>query len=132
MIGRRLFANCAICAIVAAPGVANAQTPGLTRKVLSSTDMPGGKLVCVEAIAEIDPGFMVARHTHPGIESSYILEGEVTLMVAGQPDRAIKAGDHFQVPAEVPHAAKNGAKKTKILAVYTVEKDKPLASPAPA
>lgn len=138
MLGRRMFANCAVCAIVAGSvagtGSAFAQgTPGgITRKVLSSTDMPGGKLVCVEAMAEIDPGFLVARHTHPGVESAYVVEGSATLSVQGQPDRVLKAGDSYQVAAEVPHAAQNGAQKTRILVVYTVEKDKPLTSPAPA
>ena len=135
MPGRRMFTGCAVCAIVvgsgAAAGSAFAQS-GITRKVLSSTDMPGGKLVCVEAMAEIDPGFLVARHTHPGVESAYVVEGSATLSVQGQPDRVLKAGDSYQVAAEVPHAAQNGAQKTRILVVYTVEKDKPLTSPAPA
>ena len=138
MLSRRDFANCWICAATAAIGVgsAHAQTPGvsggITRKVLSSTDMPGGTLVCVQAVVDIEPGAAVARHTHPGIESSYILEGSLTLSVAGSPDRTLKAGENFQVPAGVPHGGTNGARKTKLIATFTVEKDKPLASPAPA
>ena len=135
MLSRRIFAGCALCAVTLS-GLSEAQAQaapgGLSRKVLSSTDMPGGKLACVEVLAEIDPGFQVARHTHPGVESAYVLEGSMTLSVKDQPDRALKAGDFYQVAAEVPHAAVNGSAKTRILATYTVEKDKPLASPAPA
>lgn len=138
MLSRRQIANCWVCAVTAVAGVgsAQAQTPGvsggITRKVLSSTDMPGGKLVCVQALVEIEPGAVVARHTHPGIESSYVLEGTLTLSVKGSPDRTLRAGDGFQVPAEVPHGGQNGGQKTKLIATFTVEKDKPLASPAPA
>ena len=80
---------------------------------------------------EIDPGVLVARHTHPGVESSYVVSGSSTLSVKGQPDRVLNAGDGFQIPAEVPHSVKNGNAKTKVVATYIVEKDKPLASPAP-
>jgi quercetin dioxygenase-like cupin family protein len=51
--------------------------------------------------------------------------------VKGQPDRAIKAGDGFQIPPEVPHSVRNGPEKSRVVATYIVEKDKPLASPAP-
>ena len=67
-----------------------------------------------------------------GASSALILEGGGTHSVAGQPDKASKEGDHYQIPAEVPHAFQNGGKKSRILVVYAVEKDKPLATPAPA
>jgi quercetin dioxygenase-like cupin family protein len=56
--------------------------------------MPG--YVTIIAEAEIEPGIAVARHTHPGIESSYILEGNIELPVEGQPTRTIKAGRRFR------------------------------------
>ena len=34
--------------------------------------MPGYVTIIVQA--EIEPGVMVARHTHPGIESGYVLK----------------------------------------------------------
>jgi quercetin dioxygenase-like cupin family protein len=51
--------------------------------------------------------------------------------VQGQPARQVKAGEGFQVPAEVPHGGRNGDKPVKLVVTYVVEKDKPLASPAP-
>ena len=73
--------------------------------------------------AEIDPGVTVARHTHPGIESGYVLEGGLDLPIEGQPTRTLKPGDGFQVPPETPHAgAKNGDKKTRVAINYVVEK----------
>jgi quercetin dioxygenase-like cupin family protein len=90
---------------------------------------PGYVTILVEA--EIDPGVTVARHTHPGIESSYVLEGSLELPIAGQPTRSYGVGDSYQVPAGTPHAGgKPGDKKIRITSTYVVEKGKPLASPA--
>jgi quercetin dioxygenase-like cupin family protein len=80
---------------------------------------------------QIEPGVTVARHTHPGIESGYVVAGGLNLPIEGMPTRALKPGDGFQVPAGVPHAGdKNGPAKTIITSTYVVEKGKPLASPA--
>ena len=83
------------------------------------------------AEVEIAPNALVARHTHPGIESTYILEGGGVLNVRGQGDRQAKAADTFQIPPEVPHSFQNGPQTTRLIANYVVEKDKPLATPAP-
>jgi quercetin dioxygenase-like cupin family protein len=60
-----------------------------------------------------------------------VVEGEAELSVKGEPTRTIKAGDGFQVPPETPHSARNGSKLTRLMVTYVVDKDKPLASPAP-
>ena len=135
------FASCAICAVTgfiateasAAEGAAPAATTGVKRKILSQMDgpMPGYVTIIVEV--EIEPGVTVARHTHPGIESGYVMEGGFELPVQGQPTRILKAGDGFQIPPETPHAGgKPGDKKSRITITYVVEKGKPLVSPAPA
>jgi quercetin dioxygenase-like cupin family protein len=133
------FASCAICAVTgfiatdasAAEGAPPAATPGVKRKILSQMDGPMPGYVTINMEVEIDPGVTVARHTHPGIESSYVLEGGFELPIQGQPTRMLKAGDGFQVPPETPHAGgKPGDKKSRIAITYVVEKGKPLASPA--
>ena len=135
MLKRRGFLSCAICAatgLVATAVDADAQAPaGLSRTIIQKTEYPGDKHVSILVLAEIQPNFLVARHTHPGVESSYVVEGEGTLSVKGQPDRLVKAGDAFQVPPEVPHSLRNGGAKTRLAITYIVEKDKPLATPAP-
>jgi quercetin dioxygenase-like cupin family protein len=131
------FASCAICGITEfiATG-ASAQTPpaaasGVTRKILSQTDGPAPGYVTLLVEATIEAGAAVGRHTHPGIESAYVLEGGLELPIQGQPTRMIKAGDAFQIPAETPHAGgKPPDAKCRILITYVVEKGKPLASPA--
>jgi quercetin dioxygenase-like cupin family protein len=134
------FASCALCGLsefvaTAATGqtAPPAATAGVTRKILSQADgpMPGYVTMLVEAI--IEPGVAVARHTHPGIESAFVLEGSLELPIQGQETRMVKAGDGFQIPPETPHAGgKPGDARTRILITYVVEKGKPLASPAPA
>ena len=131
MLTRRGFAACALCAVTGfiATGVA-AQTPGLKRTVLSQIDGPVEGYVTVSVRVEIEPGALVARHTHPGVESTYLIEGANELIIDGQPARQLQPGDAFQIAAGVPHSAKNGPAKSILLGTYVVEKGKPLASPA--
>jgi quercetin dioxygenase-like cupin family protein len=135
MLTRRDFAtlvSCAICAAsefaaseVLAEGTPPATTPGVTRKILSQIDGPTPGYVTISVEAEIEPGVTVARHTHPGIESAYFLEGGLEL------PKMMKPGDAVVIPPNTPHAGgKNGDKKTRIASTYIVEKGKPLASPA--
>ena len=132
------FASCWICGITefvatdaSAQGTPPAATAGVTRTILSQSDGPASGYVTIIARAEIGPGVTIARHTHPGIESGYLLEGEIDLPIQGRPTLSLKPGDAFQVPPETPHAGNaNGGKKTVVLVTYVVEKGKPLASPA--
>jgi quercetin dioxygenase-like cupin family protein len=141
MLTRRGFtgaASCAICGLAefvatgaAAQGAPTATTPGVTRKILGQVDGPVPGYVTIDVEAKIEAGVTVARHTHPGVETGYVLEGSFDLPIEGQPTRTLKPGDVFQVPATTPHAGtKNGDKKTRISVTYVVEKGKPLASPA--
>jgi quercetin dioxygenase-like cupin family protein len=115
----------------ACAGAAIAQQNAIKRTPLQKVEFPEG-YVTVSGIAEVPPGGSAGRHTHPGIETGYLLEGEADLIVEGQPDRHLKAGDSYTVPAGVVHDAKvSGDKPLKVIAVYIVDKTKPLASPAP-
>jgi quercetin dioxygenase-like cupin family protein len=132
MLTRRNFASCALCAAVGLVATnVDAQTGGVKRVILQQTDGPADGYVTILARGEIEPGALVARHTHPGIETAYLLEGGGMLSVKGQPDRLVSAGDSFQIPTLTPHALRNGDKFTRIASTYVVEKGKPLASPAP-
>ena len=131
------FASCALCGIaefVAAEASAQGAPPaagGVTRKILSQTDGPAPGYVTLLVEATIEAGVPVGRHTHPGIESAYVLEGGFELPIQGQPTKTLKAGDAFQIPPETPHAGgAPGSAKSRILITYVVEKGKPLASPA--
>ena len=103
---------------------------GITRTPLGTIDFPAGYQV-VMGIAQIPANTCFERHTHPGIESSYILDGEVILKVDGSPDKDNKTGAGVQIPAAAPHSGCTMAAGAKVLTVHVVEKGKPLASPAP-
>ena len=141
MLTRRGFvsvASCAICSVAGfaaneafAQGAAPTTANGVTRKVLSRTDGPAAGYETIIMDVTLDPGASVARHTHPGIESTYVMEGEIELPIQGRPTQTMKAGEAFQVPPETPHAGgKPATAKTRLLVNYIVEKGKPLATPA--
>jgi quercetin dioxygenase-like cupin family protein len=111
-------------------GVAMAQQSGIKRTPLQKVDFPDGYNV-ITAIAEVPAGGASGRHTHPGVETGYVLDGELELDVDGQAPVKLKAGDSYQIPAGAVHNAKAGDKPFKVLGIYIVDKTKPLATPAP-
>ena len=116
----------ALAGIIAA---VSAQQPGFKRTVLQQGDlsMPGREVV--SAIAEFQPGATVGRHTHPGEEAGYILEGTIVLEQEGKPAVTLGAGKTFLIPAGTVHNATNkGSAVARVLATYIVEKGKPLAT----
>src|SRR5580704_13764931 len=108
-----------------------AQTAGLKRTVLQKFDVPAGDRETVTAFIEIPANTDVARHTHPGPEVDYVVEGDLVLNIDGQPPKPYKAGDSFSIPQGVVHGGRSGPNGTKLLGSYIVEKGEPLASPAP-
>jgi quercetin dioxygenase-like cupin family protein len=128
---------CAALATVAMFGgaqqlpAATQQTATIKRTPLQKFDVPGTNYETVVGIAEIVPNVSIGRHTHPGPESGYMLEGEMVLFIDGQPEKTVKVGESYQVPSGAVHDARSGPQGTKVIATYVVEKGKPLASPAP-
>ena len=113
-------------------GVVLGQAPGIQRTVVKTQDVSVPGREAVVARVEIAPGASAGRHTHPGEEITYIIEGEGELMIDGQPTVKFKAGDAFVVPNGAKHDARNTTQKPiKLAAVYLVEKGKPLATPVP-
>jgi len=132
---RKLLVAVALLAWMGLPGVVAAQQPGaatpaIKRTPLQKADVPTGTYEVITGTAEIAPNTNIGRHSHPGIETGYVLEGEMTLLVEGQPPLALKPGDSYKVPEHAIHDARTGSSPAKVLAVYIVEKGKPLATSA--
>jgi quercetin dioxygenase-like cupin family protein len=109
-----------------------AQNPAVKRTVVKTGDVSVPGREAVIANVEIAPGGSAGRHTHPGDEISYVVAGEGEILMEGKPPLKIKPGDGFVVPGGTKHDAHNtGAQPLKLIAVYVVEKGKPLATPAP-
>ena len=126
---KKLLLGLAVVAVAGA-SVAIAQQTGIKRTPLQKLDFPAGYNT-VTAIAEVPAGGAAGRHTHPGAETGYVLEGELELLIDGQPPMKIKAGESYQIPAGAVHDAKAGDKPFKVLGVYVVKAGEPLAKPAP-
>ena len=117
---------------IAADRVALAQQPGIKRTILQRVDAPGSSnYEAIMGISEIPPGATSGKHRHHGIELAYVLEGSVVLQHEGSAPFTVKAGEAIKNEAEVHIATNTGTKPVKILAVYLVEKGKPLAEPVP-
>ncbi len=71
------------------------------------------------------------RHTHPGEEISYVTEGELELLIDGQPPREVKVGESFIIPPNTKHDGHNkGDVPVKFSGVYLIDKGAALATPA--
>ena len=99
-------------------------------EILGEIDGPVEGYVTVTVRARASGGEFVARHTHPGIESTYILEGEEIVIIDGHPERLCKAGDWFQVPTGVPHSVRIGPDGASMVGHYVIPKGQPFASDA--
>src|SRR5947209_20408698 len=95
---------------IAAAGVLFAQNSGVTRTPVykGEVSVPGREAVVAKV--EIAPGSEAGRHTHPGDEISYVLEGEVDVTIDGQAAQHFKAGDGFSIPGGKVHNARNNGK----------------------
>ena len=119
-------------AVIVASGlvlhVARAQQAGIRRIDLQRNDLSVHGREVVQTIVELDPGVTSSRHTHPGEEIVYVLEGApLEYEVEGKPPVTLKPGDVLFIPAGTIHSAKNvGSRKGAELATYIVEKWKPL------
>jgi len=130
---KRLHSAVIALTLAGAAGLLYAQASGITRTLVGRADLSVPGREAVVARVEVAPGAKAGRHTHPGEEISYVMEGEAELLIDGQPPRLVKAGESFVIPAGVVHDAHNASDKPiKLVGVYVVEKGKPLASPASA
>src|SRR5438128_3619786 len=109
MIRKTLFATAALALTFAAPtpfAAENNYVP--TRTILQQTDVPGSNYTVILAVTEIAPNMVAARHTHPGVEISYVLQGEGEFVIEGKGTMHVKAGQSFRLESGVKHSVKNG------------------------
>ena len=141
MLSRRFFATCALCSAVgpvasraeAQPqpsGRIPAESPDLKVTMLRRADLPGGGHEVVQLLVEAKPNAVAPRHTHPGVETTVVLEGSGEQVIDGQPTLPVSPGATWQVSAGVPHAGRYGPQGCKFIVTLSVEKGKPMTSPA--
>src|SRR5512146_896196 len=102
-----------------APQMTGAQQTGSKRTDLQRHDLSAPGREVVQVRVDFDPGYVSPKHTHPGEEIIYVLEGTLVYELEGKPPRTVKAGDVLFVPAGTIHAAKNvGSGNGAELATY--------------
>lgn len=111
--------------------VAAAHQPGVRRTPLQRHDLSATGREVVQVRVDLAPGVEFGRHSHPGEEIVYVIEGSLEYHVEGKPPVTLRAGEVLFIPAETIHAAKNvGSSNGAELATYIVQKGKPLVVPA--
>jgi quercetin dioxygenase-like cupin family protein len=124
---RIMFVAALLAAIGLAFHMAPAQQVGARRIDLQRHDLSVTGREVIQTIVELEPGTTAPRHTHPGEEIIYVLEGTWEYTVEGKPPVTLKAGDVLFIPAGTIHSARNvGTGNAAELATYIVEKGKPL------
>ena len=124
-----------LLALIAVPVVSRAEdvkppavtqaAPGIKRTILQKFDVPGTNYETTVMKVEFVPDHVVAAHTHPGPEASYVLDGELTLSLDGQEPKLLLAGATSLFAAGVIHSAKVGPKGVVLINTYVLEKGKP-------
>lgn len=113
--------------------ILNAQPAPVQRTVLQKVDLAGieGK-EGILYVAQLAPGAAAGKHSHPGEEFGYVLQGSLNLEPEGKPPVTLKAGESFHNPLKNVHDAKNGSQTepTKVLVFLLAEKGQPLSTPA--
>lgn len=101
---------------------------GIKRALLQKLDYPAGCTINM-SIIEVQAGTNASPHTHPGIETGYVLGGQFTLVIEGQDDQHLTVGSSYAIPAGAVHYAKVPEAETlKVLCVFIVDDKEPLAT----
>lgn len=121
----------AIAVLIIGTGLAlhmtQAQPTGIKRTDVLQHDLGTSGREVIQVRVDFAPGAAFGRHSHPGEEIAYVLEGTLEYQLEGQAPVTLKAGEALFIPAGTIHAAKNtGSENAAELATYIVEKGKPL------
>ena len=122
----RIAATTMLINASALPPQAAMAESGITRTDLQRHDLGAAGYETFQVRVDFAPGAAFGKHTHPGEEIIYVLEGSLEYQVEGKAPVTLKAGEVFFVPAGTVHAARNvGSSNAAELATYVIEKGKP-------
>ena len=125
-----LFMAVGLALAAAAPLSAHAQAPAAGANGISRTDVVrhdvDAQTEAIQVRVDFAQHASFPRHSHPGVEIAYVLEGTMEYELDGKPV-TLSAGQALYIPAGAVHAAKNaGSGKASELATYLVVKGKPI------
>ena len=123
----RMVAVVLIVAGALALQVARAQQSGIKSTDVVRHDLSVAGREVVQVRVDFAPGAAFGKHSHPGEEIAYVLEGTLEYQLEGKPPVTLEAGESLFIPAGAVHSARNvGNVPGAELATYVVEKGKPL------
>ena len=118
--------------LVAVVSADQAAKPKMSVKVLMKTTMSGDESrEAIIGMGEFPPGASTGRHTHPGDEYATVLEGELEILMDGQPTKHVKAGEAYHNARDVVHETRNtGTAVAKVVSTFVIAKGQPIMKPA--
>jgi quercetin dioxygenase-like cupin family protein len=135
MKSRREFLRAGFAGLV----VIAAREPGTVAqfglRTLSNDDMPSVSLNGWQATfleLTFPPGLTAPGHTHPGFVHGYVLEGELSFHLEGEPETVLSAGEtFFEAPGAIhlPSGSASPTKPARVLVIAFGEKGKALTKP---
>lgn len=119
--GQRIAASAAMLFFASVPLSSLAWSQDISRVPLEAYRVPGSETNVVTMFSEILPDRTTGRHTHPGVEMTYVVEGEIILKIDGEAARTVKEGESYMVENGKPHEIIGGpTKNAKIVITYVV------------
>lgn len=107
--------------------VTRAQQSEIKRTNLQRHDLSVPGREAIQVRVDIPSGSAFPKHSHPGEEMVFMIEGVLEYQLDGRPPVTLKAGEVLFIPAGTVHAVRNVSSGNGAeLATYVVEKGKPL------
>ena len=103
----------------------SAQTPLTGGTILQRTELKSAKgMEAILVLRDLPPGGESGKHTQPGNEIVYVLDGSLILEVQGKPPATLNAGEAYTTAAGEVQNVKNASTSApaKALAFYITKK----------
>src|SRR4030095_12487911 len=85
--------------VITITAIGQQQNPGIKRTDLQRHDLSVQGREVIQTRVDIPPGVLAPRHSHPGEEIIYVIEGEFEYQVEGRAPLIVKTGEVLFVPA---------------------------------
>ncbi|HEV2229760.1 MAG TPA: cupin domain-containing protein [Steroidobacteraceae bacterium] len=124
----RSAAVLSVCALLAAAWADTTRSDLPQRQELKRANLAASAdMEVITSVSEIRKGETIARHSHHGIETGYVLQGSM-VQLPGQAPTMMPTGASFMNLRDVPHAGFTvvGDQPLRLLTVHVVDRNKPL------
>ena len=89
--------------------------PGIEARVVSLDSL-------MTLISEINFGIQqepLPFHAHPAEQTTYILDGELSVFIEGEEETRLKPGDMYYVGSNVPHTIQSHSEKIRVIESFS-------------